>query len=1311
MNKVGKYAKGGVVQHFANGGAVSASSTKPGASPAQAKLTTEIAGYTTSIAQNKKKSQILAKTEEKLSAEYNKLLGTVSGIDKLHNKSEKDIAALNQARAKLANVEKGLEAVLSKRSDIEKQNTQLKADKSAAIKLASEAKATRTSGMKGGEATTFKESRMNQTGELVERVRAQSLSSQSRPANNTTVAAPSKTLGDLDNSAKNASNKLQQLGIGLSFALSGIQTLLPPLEETSSAATRVSHNLLSTATALTAAITAIQAFNANITGSNIASFLSGGRIGGKRGSQRVALGARNATRAVGGAIGRAGSGISKLFPVTGKLLQGLGSAVTGASGAVAGLAAAAGPAIAIIGGLSILDSIVDSFRNLGYELNKAIDAGDKQAATSLAVSKANADAIPIIGGIVSGLADLGGFGESLTSFLTLFGGSSLESIKADTAARVNAKKANEDLAQSAKIASDAMKEFEDGNITASEALERVRKSTASQEEQIELLNKANKSAAGDRSEIGSGAIARNILSLGGLLFESAGARNQRIEQEQGARQEDILKRRKEVFEREQPFAMQAARSVFARGGTLQQAEAQAGVVGLRQQAQELRGQALQTSDENTAKLLFEQAKQLEDQANKTSESLVNLKTATEEQRKAFEASNLGLTQANGAANALSTAMTNLMATQDSSNAAISNSSRTLEASLTSAAGSISDVDFTDSLNDVTRVMGEFGASGDQIDKFTKNIVGVRTAQANATKGLENFKNELVSRQQRGMATPSIQDQRQMLLDNLLPPGLSEDVRKAMEDQLAAADIDFDKIASGNFDDVIKVIGDVGQAQVKQIEGLIKAEEQYQKTINELAKRRIASENALIQAQQQAIDIAMEARGYEAQFGGAPVTTAERRQAVAARSNVLGRAAGLSDVGTDVASFRRRREEIRAGFAATQLAPGQQQTPENESQAARLKQAQQEQVKSLRDLIKIQQDEIKTIQEKQRLEKESLDSLLTGDIDKFFEQQAAQGAIAAAATGNAQVMGAFGADATGAAAKELQRLQAAGVTEIYGQQIGGAGGLAETTALAGFRQRGLSGQAAVRASQIQAGTTKEMLDKQAEGRGYAAELAAAGDLGADLSQMELNTANMIIKEATIQAQAIKTNAVASTLNPKDLPQGLPISPTGSPAGSTLAPTNTGPSSLSDLFGGIGQATGLSSILGLGRNIAGDIGEAEGRRQGNATFGGLGGVFGGGGIGAASGREAAQAQFDNIFGGLDEQSTETLNNFSNSVQSLQGMEVAHKLGDMNINFGGVDFLANMQPEIRNTVIDELQKQLENYRPSSAGMRKNNSVLPTS
>ena len=69
-----------------------------------------------------------------------------------------------------------------------------------------------------------------------------------------------------------------------------------------------------------------------------------------------------------------------------------------------------------------------------------------------------------------------------------------------------------------------------------------------------------------------------------------------------------------------------------------------------------------------------------------------------------------------------------------------------------------------------------------------------------------------------------------------------------------------------------------------------------------------------------------------------------------------------------------------------------------------------------DLIR---EELKIAEQKNKAEKDALDSLLAGDIEKFLEQQMAAGAATALRIGDAGLAQSFGAGALGAGFKTLE----------------------------------------------------------------------------------------------------------------------------------------------------------------------------------------------------------------------------------------------------------------------------------------------------
>ena len=109
----------------------------------------------------------------------------------------------------------------------------------------------------------------------------------------------------------------------------------------------------------------------------------------------------------------------------------------------------------------------------------------------------------------------------------------------------------------------------------------------------------------------------------------------------------------------------------------------------------------------------------------------------------------------------------------------------------------------------------------------------------------------------------------------------------------------------------------------------------------------------------------------------------------------------------------------------------------------------------------------------------MEALAKGDLEGFLSQQAAVGATAAIATGDRGMMGMFGPDALAGAFSNIKKQQDEGVQSLFGQQLGGAGGLAEQGAQATLGARGLND---LRSAQIMAGTTSEQEAKDLVGEG-------------------------------------------------------------------------------------------------------------------------------------------------------------------------------------------------------------------------------------
>ncbi|MFM7859284.1 MAG: hypothetical protein ACKO96_47030, partial [Flammeovirgaceae bacterium] len=115
----------------------------------------------------------------------------------------------------------------------------------------------------------------------------------------------------------------------------------------------------------------------------------------------------------------------------------------------------------------------------------------------------------------------------LIYFGQAFGGPTLDSVKALAAAQAGAVKTQKELDKAQKTATNAMEDFENGSISASEALSRIR---AASTEVINQEKRASDFATANlENRASDGFTGRNVapfLTFG--MVESSSARNQRL---------------------------------------------------------------------------------------------------------------------------------------------------------------------------------------------------------------------------------------------------------------------------------------------------------------------------------------------------------------------------------------------------------------------------------------------------------------------------------------------------------------------------------------------------------------------------------------------------------------------------------------------------------------------------------------------------------------------------------------------------------------------------------------------------------------
>jgi TP901 family phage tail tape measure protein len=1016
------------------------------------------------------------------------------------------------------------------------------------------------------------------------------------------------------------------------------------------------------------------------------------------------FGATQLVRNIAGARGLAGSAgqfIGGAARAGGAIASGLGSAAGGVGSAAL---TAAGPIAAITGLVAIVNGAVGAFRNLDGQLQKSIQAGKIEEASRLAAAKAAAD-FPLIGNLISGWSS--DFDDLIVSAGIIFGGSTLDSVKALAASQAGAVKTQKQLEQAQKTATIAMEDFQNGSITASEALSKIRAASS------EVANQEKRS--GDfaiknlENRASGGFTGRNIASFftGGMV-ESSATRNERLGKQSSEQINQSAKFQAEAFQMETAARTANIRSGFARGVDPNEIRREAtGDLQKRLSQQRLLGNQLQASgDQEGADAAFEAAKQLAEQLKQVDREMVNLEKEVARTKAAFEAMNLGLRGPEATASALSASMTRFAAGLEVGGNQFVANTEFLSSAMSSAAQAMDPAEIKSAIKNVKDNLLEMGISPENAAKFEANTNAFVKAQQNYTKAFENIR----SRSKDKKLTP---DELKDEFAKELTAGLGGDAKKNLEaiiKNMELSPTEVDQILSGNLQAFGDKLTEAGRKQFEAIRQISQEREKAEQVIINLTKSRIEAERNLVEAQKEALDLYSEGRDVQAKFGGAAVTPAERRNVLLAKSNIETNRLGMNQLKSgSVEELRARNKELMGSFSAIEAqrrtGGGMEKVAGVSADEAQkdIQKAYKSQIETIRNLIKLEEEELKIIQEKNKLEKQSLESLISGDIEKFFEQQAGVGAQAAIATGNESLMNAFGGQALSTAFTDLQRQQEAGVTTAFGQQIGGAGGLLERGASAALAARGV--QNPLMAQRL-AGTTPEEEAQKAKLRGLGGVLAETGQVGIDMAQMQLNTAEINVSQANIKMQEIidRGNAAAAGM----ARGGIVYASRGMfvPRGTDTVPAMLTPGEFVVNRAAVNRGNNLQLLQAINGNTASSPKSnvtqalARGGRVQYLADGGIAGFI-------------QNMIGPDIFSGLIKSLTAFGSQMAENIKSLNDTKFKITLDttNINVNLNGGSFLSSMKEEIKQQLMSEISKEIQNYGTGPGNkLTKNQSTLPS-
>jgi len=1348
MNKVGKYATGGAVgvQKFASG------TSGSGARLTTAQILTAARNSAPSNQNNDNNSRIALSQkidEERRKIEKENILklrkvytDSVDEIKKIHDKAVKDAQAAGKSQAEIADITKKANQQVQQLNSVIRSQAQaarsgaatqaaknLKSDPDAvfvrATQRAQRGEALSASTQLGRDAfAKLTTAQLKQ----IDALQKATVASQRAAAGDNADAQSSLAAAQADRAEAAASSKTSSmfggLGGGITLVSSTLSAMLPSLDESSSMFTRLGHSVLSMVTVLGSVIFTLEAFGISLKKQAALNFLTG---------QGLSPGA----------------------------LQGLFNTIANAAGpsvakvitfVAGGLIRIAGPAATVAATFMVVKSaanaVSEALNDFTNRLNQAIQRGDTVDAGNIAVERtrsqnSNAAGAGAAAGAVAGFI-LGGFnpigaaiGAVVGDVIVRIFADSETAAEASAIAQAQLNKTTKSLSEAQTATQQTLKDFENGVITAKDALAQINVATQEANVLQQKTGEAVKANVDERST-GFGARARNIAVMlgGGLMgMELSTTRNRRLDTENAKfindQQQAILQANQLRQQGGLAVAASTARSAVAAGKNEDEIRTEVmsqlerdGITPskLRQQAMQAyqaSSSAFARGDESTGNALQAQGDAFKKQADEYKKSVDNVIKEQIRVQKALEALNLGLRGPAATAGAAAAELEYFAAQIEGTALPAVGALNLLQSAATAAGQAIDQNTIKQATDEVVNVLQSLGASQSSIDKFKANAEAFNVVQTR----YNSVTKKIAEEQKKSGKQFSAEDIRRRLAEEL-GDGLPQEIKDIING-IELTDTVKKEFENLNFSGFGEAIGAEAEKFFGPVGKIIQDYQKAQQVLVNVTKQRIEAERNYIQSVKEAQDIMMEGRDIQAKYGGRAVTIDERRASVLAKANASNSVTGLSplksanlnDVNARSNEIRRRylnnENAINAG-AGRGTAAGEQLRQQQQD----LKQAQKDQVQTIRELIKLEEENLKLIAEKNKLERDSLDSLLSGDIEKFFEQQAAVGATAAIASGDTRLASMFGGQALGMAAQDIRRQQEAGVQTLYGRNLAGAGGLTETGFGMAFNAAGFTDpRLAAQSAQVAAGTTAEEEASKATLRGLGGALSAAGQIGADLAQIDLNTATMNVQTAEINLQNVidrgKAAGAMATGGLVYANKGMFIN--FKPRGTDTVPAMLTPGEFVVRREAVNRGNNLQLLKAINSGSASvRAASAEGFADGGTVQ-----YFRRGSRGSVQNTQNFAPASVNT--GIDTEAltrfSTALDNFnqqlSKNITSLQNtkFQIALSPTNINVNLTGTSFLANLTQTIKQDLITFVGEEIRNYAIGNDGkLRRSGSTLGT-
>jgi len=949
--------------------------------------------------------------------------------------------------------------------------------------------------------------------------------------------------------------------------------------------------------------------------------------------------------------------------------------------------------VAFNGVLKAIDAFRGTVKNAEEAQEKAIKTGSatdiaaaqsaaNQVAASEAVNKAGLGATvalagvgfmlggpfgAAIGGLIGGIGTLavkfGVGGEALQGFLSNLGlAPTASQIKAQTNFTIQSARAQKALADSAKEAAEELKEIEAGTISATQSLgaggaaAKAASAIGLQSAAAKELIRANEQQVNQIRSSGFASFIDTFTGKSGSLEQA----NKQLQKEQIKASQDFI-------------AGQSARFAAA---TKEQ------VVASNAAGQSATFDDFLNSLDPSIKAVIENTDKMNgnsDEMDKLRKNFENQKKAVIENIKFIKAMNFGLSEVTSGIKAYSSSLNNLVAAQETGFSTAAFAAQTLATAISSSGKLISSAELGRSLDALENNLKKFGANAEQITDARALITGLNDLQKNAADALlavkSGFKGgttspEAIKNQLRDAIIGSIPDSspiKQKLIDSFgkltLPP-------EAIQEFLNTGDV------SVILD---KAFGPIQEQVEKQLLGPLQEMAKQEQILVGLTRKRRDAEQKLITVQRQAIDTQIEAAKAFEEFGGAAFTSEKELDARRQQANLVLRDAGVAGLsGGSAADIRAASDQILSTFSSQQRLQNRAAAGGggafggaegvDEDRRRELKASNQALLTFTKQSIEARKQELELINKKNQAEKQALESLLTGDIESFFNQAIGAAAGSALRSGNAQVAGLFGAGALG---RGLQGLQGTGLTDSQNKR-------AASIAFSAF---GLGDNAA----RVFTGTTREEERIKAEGRELAILQSELANQSAEMESMTVQASEVVISAANVRlteiGQQVSSAQAALNFNRGGTVyanRGMFI-----PRGTDTVPAMLTPGEFVVNRAAVARGNNLQILRAMNSNSA-PIQAAQGFSGGGAVRYRAGG---------STGPEPG--------GGMDFSKFEELvNKFQEVTDKLGNVNIKHmfdKLGTLDINHM---FNGNMQQAFKDEILAEAGNMMSRSKFNSDG-----------